>query len=674
MLPGLKVKIGADTTELDKKLAETREKLRKFAAIAGAALAAASAGMIALTRSTAQAANEITILAQVANTTPAIMQRWAAGSATVGIEQDKLADILKDVNDRVGDFLSTGGGPMADFFENIAPKVGVTADQFARLSGPEALQLYVDSLEKAGLNQQEMTFYLEAMASDATRLIPLLRNGGEEMNRFGDRAEALGFVLDQRATQALQKAQIALIGAQQAITGVANQLASALAPAVEAMANAFTNLMMAGNPFRDLLNAIFDRIPAYLSTVTAFAAFMAGKYVAALVAARVATMTFAASLVAVRAALIRTGLGALVVLLGEVIYQITQASEKVGGFGTLLAMIGDIFVKAFNGMIIYAGSWKLKFEAFGKDIQSVWVKVIAFLAKKWSDFLSSIAPAFNRVAEQIGVEGIDTFGAEAYASMLESAASNRAIEADRLREQADQMAGGAFDGLVESTQRFMNALRGATSQSQELTESTVDLGSVGSTNINATASAAKNLTRTLTEAQARAKSAAEMIGQKMEEAFMSMVDGTMSAKDAFKSMTRSIIAELYRIFVVKRITGFITNAIGTAFGVPAAAMAPAAVSYEGGGYTGNGPRSGGVDGRGGFPAIVHPNETIVDHKKGNRAIGSPVIVNQTINVSTGVQQTVRNEIMQMMPQIAQSAKSAVVDAKRRGGSYGRAFA
>jgi hypothetical protein len=51
-----------------------------------------------------------------------------------------------------------------------------------------------------------------------------------------------------------------------------------------------------------------------------------------------------------------------------------------------------------------------------------------------------------------------------------------------------------------------------------------------------------------------------------------------------------------------------------------------------------------------------------------------VIINQTINVSTGVQQTVRAEIKQLLPQIAESAKAAVVDAKRRGGSYGRAFA
>jgi uncharacterized phage protein gp47/JayE len=51
-----------------------------------------------------------------------------------------------------------------------------------------------------------------------------------------------------------------------------------------------------------------------------------------------------------------------------------------------------------------------------------------------------------------------------------------------------------------------------------------------------------------------------------------------------------------------------------------------------------------------------------------------VVVNQTINVSTGVQQTVRTEIKTLMPQIANAAKAAVADAKLRGGSYGRSFA
>jgi hypothetical protein len=39
------------------------------------------------------------------------------------------------------------------------------------------------------------------------------------------------------------------------------------------------------------------------------------------------------------------------------------------------------------------------------------------------------------------------------------------------------------------------------------------------------------------------------------------------------------------------------------------------ISFAGGGYTGNAPRSGGLDGRGGFMAMLHPRETIIDHTR-----------------------------------------------------------
>lgn len=46
------------------------------------------------------------------------------------------------------------------------------------------------------------------------------------------------------------------------------------------------------------------------------------------------------------------------------------------------------------------------------------------------------------------------------------------------------------------------------------------------------------------------------------------------------------------------------------------------LSFEGGGYTGDGPRSGGVDGRGGFPAVLHPGETVLDPRAGGAARAS----------------------------------------------------
>jgi hypothetical protein len=156
----------------------------------------------------------------------------------------------------------------------------------------------------------------------------------------------------------------------------------------------------------------------------------------------------------------------------------------------------------------------------------------------------------------------------------------------------------------------------------------------------------------------------------MENAFMSMIDGTASAQDAFKAMARDIIRELYRVLVVQRLVGSFTQGGGGILGSLFNAF-PGAAS--------------GRSMQAGQPHVVgeHGRELFVPQTAGRvlsvaqaqNAVGGGGAVNvyQTINVSTGVQQTVRAEIKQLMPQIAESAKSAVVDAKRRGGSYGRAF-
>jgi len=151
-------------------------------------IAAAATAFSAAAHKIATDSRDIKNSAQVAGEGFEEFQRQAHAAKTVGIEFDKLGDIFKDMRDRVGDFLATGGGPMADFFENIGPKVGVTAQNFKDLSGKDALQLYFDSLRKANVSQEEMVFYLEAMASDATNLIPLLEQNGKQFERLGESA------------------------------------------------------------------------------------------------------------------------------------------------------------------------------------------------------------------------------------------------------------------------------------------------------------------------------------------------------------------------------------------------------------------------------------------------------------------------------------------------------
>jgi len=326
------------------ELANTR--LAGFARRAGIAMSAAAAAATAslglIVRSTAESATQIRQFAQVANATPDALQRWSAGARTVGIEQEKLADILKDVNDRVGDFLQTGGGPMADFFESVAPRVGVTADQFARLSGPEALQLYVDTLERAGLGQQEMTFYLEAMASDATRLLPLLRNGGAEMARLGDQAADLGAVLDTDAIEALRRTQVALGTLSLVFEGLRNRIAVAVAPSLEALANAFVALASDGGILRSAIDALIGNLGRLATYAATFAAVIAGRWVAGLAAAALSVRGLATALVFLRGALIRTGIGALIVGAGELVYQFSQLVDRVGGVGETFRLLGDL--------------------------------------------------------------------------------------------------------------------------------------------------------------------------------------------------------------------------------------------------------------------------------------------------------------------------------------------
>jgi len=245
----LLLKTGAfsnDAKQAERRMAEMGKKAREAGRVIGTALAGAltatGVAAMAMTRSTVEASERIERLTRLSGTTTETFQRWAAAAQTVGIEQDKLGDLFKDTSDKVGDFLQTGGGAMADFFENVAPKVGVTAEQFRKLSGPQALQLYVDSLEKANLSQSEMVFYLEALANDATLLLPLLQKNGQELNALADQAERYGVILDSKAIAASQELRKEFIELDQMTTGLSRAVGVQLVPAVRDL----TDLL--GNP------------------------------------------------------------------------------------------------------------------------------------------------------------------------------------------------------------------------------------------------------------------------------------------------------------------------------------------------------------------------------------------------------------------------------------------
>tara|TARA_Y100000401_G_scaffold59112_1_gene46857 strand:+ start:2512 stop:4449 length:1938 start_codon:yes stop_codon:yes gene_type:complete len=113
-------------------------------------------------------------------------------------------------------------------------------------------------------------------------------------------------------------------------------------------------------------------------------------------------------------------------------------------------------------------------------------------------------------------------------------------------------------------------------------------------------------------------------------------DFLKTGKASFKDFATAVVNELIRIAIQKLILDRMFATFGDFFKLgkkdgsgTSSSTGFDIMNNEGGGYTGMGVRAGGIDGRGGFPAILHPNETVIDHTKG-QGMGTTV----NFNIST----------------------------------------
>lgn len=143
--------------------------------------------------------------------------------------------------------------------------------------------------------------------------------------------------------------------------------------------------------------------------------------------------------------------------------------------------------------------------------------------------------------------------------------------------------------------------------------------------------------------------------------------GFSNIGDAFKQMTLRMMADAaaanltHALFGNEKgggLLGSLGGNIGSLF----------AKSFAGGGSTGGGARSGGIDGMGGFPAILHPNETVIDHSKG-QSTGTSVTIVQTINIDSRSDQS---SIMSAILRAKDMAKAEIMDSLQRGGQFAQA--
>lgn len=231
---------------------------KKMAPAVAAGGAIASAAIIAMTNDYINAASEATKFAQISNSTTTEIQKMAVGASTLGIESEQLADIYKDFNEKLGEFTTLGSGGAVDFFEKIAVKTEGSAAgarklalEMQNLSGPQALQLYVDKAEQAGVTSQQMSFYLESMASDTTNLLPLLKDGGEGFKFWAKEAENAGAIMDESMIKKAGELTVQMQLLDLRVKGIKNQFTEGFIPSLVSVTGAFSDASVKTNIFKE---------------------------------------------------------------------------------------------------------------------------------------------------------------------------------------------------------------------------------------------------------------------------------------------------------------------------------------------------------------------------------------------------------------------------------------
>jgi len=134
------------------------------------------------------------------------------------------------------------------------------------------------------------------------------------------------------------------------------------------------------------------------------------------------------------------------------------------------------------------------------------------------------------------------------------------------------------------------------------------------------------------------KDFADTVEGQLTNAFKNFFDATSEQFNDFKDLAtavaRAVINELINVFIVQKAVGMVKGALtnmGSLFNNDFGNAVDGMSDFDGGGYTGKGIRAGGMDGKGGFMAMVHPNETVIDHTKGQGMQSAPTV---NFNIST----------------------------------------
>lgn len=354
----------------------------------------------AMAKATSEDLKQISTSARLAGEDVERFQRQAyAANEEVGIQTEKLGEIFADSREKVGEFAATGGGEMADFFENVAARTGLTVDAFQNLSGKDGLQLVYNSLLEAGAGMQEIEFYLESMASDARLLIPLLAENGKGFEELGAKANV--FTPDQIAS---------LLEYRQSLRDIGHAMDRVVIAAVDSgLIDMFTRI---AETIADWITRLADTNPALLRFAGGVAVALAalGPMIVAMQALAVVILPL------------------FLARLGPIFAALSFLINPIGTVAVLLTKLAGEFITVqggITGVLRFLGRLAIGFARLNPVVSALSILFLLFrdnvleaLGNVWDRAQEVLGPAFERLLEAVsrGVEAVQ----DAFASLANS--------------------------------------------------------------------------------------------------------------------------------------------------------------------------------------------------------------------------------------------------------------
>lgn len=246
-------------------------------AIGGAVVAAGALAAMAI--ETAKADVQLGIMAGTANSSLKSFQVLTHAAAGFGVEQEALAAILADTQEKLGEFSATGGGGAADFFEALQNNTKMTDEEIRNLGktlqskdGVGAIQYLKDELDALGATSQEQRFIMQSLAGDLGNLMPLFANGGAILEEYGIQLEDAGVIKTQEAIEQSRRLAAQTQAIQTQFEGLKTQLVAEMIPALGTLINHFTEGTTKGRGFKNEVNNVGSAVQVTAASLVGLAA------------------------------------------------------------------------------------------------------------------------------------------------------------------------------------------------------------------------------------------------------------------------------------------------------------------------------------------------------------------------------------------------------------------